>query len=208
MASRQRSYQQVALLKCHYRDVPNMYSGVPGPTYKVCEVFPWYPIISITHWGRMTHICVSKLTIIGSDNGLSPERRQANIWINAGILLIGTLGTYFSEISIGIQTFSFKKMHLKMSSAKWRPFCLGLNVLIFTEKIGQIIQNTVQRTVTRALPGPRNATEYYEININPILHRVHALTKVNSSTKHKQDPRNIVGCRAITNRKTPVSVYS
>ena len=78
----------------------------------------------LTHWGRVTHICVSKLTIIGSDNGLSPERRQANIWTN-GILLIGTLGTNFSEILIGIQTFSFKKMHLKMSSANWRPFVLA-----------------------------------------------------------------------------------
>ena len=73
--------------------------------------------------------CVGKLTIIGSDNGLSPGRRQAIIWTNAGILLIGPLGTNFSEISIAIETFSFKKMHLKMSSAKWRPFCLGLNVL-------------------------------------------------------------------------------
>ena len=77
----------------------------------------------------MTHICVSKLTIIGSDNGLSPDRRQAIIWTNAGILLIGSLGTNFSEISIEILTFSFKKMHLKVSSAKRRPFCLGLNVL-------------------------------------------------------------------------------
>ena len=68
------------------------------------------------------YICLSKLTIIGSDNGLSPERRQANTRTNAGILLIGTLGTNFSEILIGIQTFSSKKMHLKMSSAKWRPF--------------------------------------------------------------------------------------
>ena len=83
----------------------------------------------LTHWGRVTHICVGKSTIIGSDNGLSPDRRQAIIWTNAGILLIGPLGTYFSEILTGIQTFSFKKMHLKMSSAKWRPFCLGLNVL-------------------------------------------------------------------------------
>ena len=41
----------------------------------------------LTHWGRVTHICVSKLTIIGSDNGLSPGRRQAIIWTNAGILL-------------------------------------------------------------------------------------------------------------------------
>ena len=69
-----------------------------------------------------------KLTIIGSDNGLSPGRRQAIIWTNVGILLIGPLGRKVSEILSGIQIFSFKKMHLKMSSAKWRPFCLGLNV--------------------------------------------------------------------------------
>ena len=81
-----------------------------------------------THWGRVTHICVVKLTIVGSDNGLSPGRRQAIIWTNAGISLIGPLRTNFIENLIGIQTFSFKKMHLKMSSAKWRPFCLGLNV--------------------------------------------------------------------------------
>ena len=53
----------------------------------------------------MTHICVVKLTIIGSDNGLSPGRRQAIIWTNAGILVIRPLGTNFSEILIGIQTF-------------------------------------------------------------------------------------------------------
>ena len=76
----------------------------------------------------MTHICVSNLTI-GSDNGLSPCRRQAIIWTNVGILLIGPLGTNFSEILIEIHTYSFKKMHLKMSSGKWPPFCLGLNVL-------------------------------------------------------------------------------
>ena len=46
----------------------------------------------LTHWGRVTHLCVSKLTIIGSDNGLSPDRRQAIIWTNAGIS-IGRLGT-------------------------------------------------------------------------------------------------------------------
>ena len=71
----------------------------------------------LTHWGRVTHICVSKLTIIGSDNGLSPGRRQAIIWTIAGILLIGPLGTNFIEIIVGIQTISFRKMHLKMSSA-------------------------------------------------------------------------------------------
>ena len=64
----------------------------------------------LTHWGRVTHICVSKQTIIGSDNGLSPDRRQAIIWTNAGLLLIGPLGTNFREILIEILTFSFKKM--------------------------------------------------------------------------------------------------
>ena len=83
----------------------------------------------LTHWGRVTHICVGKQTIIGSDNGLSPGRRQAIIWTNAGILLIGPLGTNFSEISIKSLAFSFTKMRLKVSSAKWHPFCLGLNVL-------------------------------------------------------------------------------
>ena len=78
----------------------------------------------------MTHIYVSKLTIIGSDNGLSPEQRQAIIWTNAGILLIGPLGTNFSEILIEFQTFSLKKIRLKMSSAKCCSFHLGLNVLI------------------------------------------------------------------------------
>ena len=77
----------------------------------------------------MTHIWVSKLIIIGSDNGLSPDRRQTIIRTNAGILLIGPLGTNFSEILIEILTFSFKKMRLTVSSAKRRPFCVGLKVL-------------------------------------------------------------------------------
>ena len=84
----------------------------------------------LTHWGWVTHMCVNTLTIIGSDNGLAPGRRQAIIWTNDGILLIGPLGTNFSVFLLKIYTFSFMKMHLKMSSGKWRPFCLGLNVLI------------------------------------------------------------------------------
>ena len=76
------------------------------------------------------YICASRLTIIGSDNDLSPGWRQAIIWTNAGILLIGPLGTNFGENLIEIYTFSFRQMHLKMSSGKLSPFCLGLNVLI------------------------------------------------------------------------------
>ena len=99
-----------------------------GPV--MLKVFPCHGATCfLTHWGRVTHICVSKLASIVSDNGLSPGRRQAIIWTNAGILLIGPLGTNFSEILIEIHTFSIKKMRMKVSSAKRRPFCLGLSVL-------------------------------------------------------------------------------
>ena len=102
----------------------------------------WNITFPLTHWGRVTHTCVSKLTIIVSDNGLSPGRRQAIIWTNAGLLLIRPLGTNFNEILIEILTFSFMKMRLKVSSAKWRPFCLGLNVLrseylLLEERLGR-----------------------------------------------------------------------
>ena len=94
---------------------------------------------SLTHWGRVTHICVSKKkNIIGPDNGLSPSRRQAIIWSSVGVLLIRTMGTNFSEILIEIIMCSFKKMGLKVSSAKRRPFCLGLNdeVIIIQHLVG------------------------------------------------------------------------
>ena len=116
-----------------FLEAPLIFNGVLGNTQGNLDRYaltlnvrePSY--LGLTHWGPVTHISVVKLTIIDSDNGLSPGRRQAIIWTNAGILLIGPLGTNVSEILIG--TFSFKKMHLKMASAKWRPFCLGLNVL-------------------------------------------------------------------------------
>ena len=87
--------------------------------------------ILINSSGRATHMCVGNLSIIGSDDGLSPGRRQAIIWSNAGILLNEPLGKNFSEISIAIHTFSSKKFYLKMLSAKWRLFRLGLNVSMF-----------------------------------------------------------------------------
>ena len=64
----------------------------------------WNPqrVRTLTRWGRVTHICASKLIIIGSEN----DRRHAIIWTNDGILLIGPLGTIFSEILIEIHTFS------------------------------------------------------------------------------------------------------
>ena len=79
----------------------------------------------IVHWDRVTHICVNEMIIIGSDNGLSPGRRQVIIWTDAWILVLGSLGINFSEIN----TFYFKKIHVKLSSSKWRLFRRGLNEL-------------------------------------------------------------------------------
>ena len=103
--------------------LPSLNAGVPEPQGD--------------HWGRVTHIYVSKLNIIGSDNGLSPGWRQAIIFTNAGILLIQNAGTNFREILNEIHTFSFKKMHLKILSTKSQPFCLGLDVLKIEVQVTQ-----------------------------------------------------------------------
>ena len=79
-------------------------------------------VCPLTHWGHVTHRWVTKLTINDSDNGLSPGRRQAVICTDAGILLIGHLGTTFSEIIIEIHTFSFKRIPLKMLSGNGGHF--------------------------------------------------------------------------------------
>ena len=66
--------------------------------------------------------------IIDSDNGLVSGRCQAIIWINAGINW--TLWEQTSVKSlIKLYIFWFNKMHLKLLSGNWQPFCLGLNVL-------------------------------------------------------------------------------
>ena len=74
----------------------------------------------------MTHICIGNLTSIGSDNGLSPGRRQAIIWTNAGILLIGLLGTNFSEIfnrssNIFFQENAFENVVWNIAAILSRP---------------------------------------------------------------------------------------
>ena len=77
----------------------------------------------------MTNICVGKRTIVGSDNGLSPERRQAIIWTNAGILLIEPLGTNFSEFfkrnsNIFTEENTFENVVCDMLFISSRPQCV------------------------------------------------------------------------------------
>ena len=109
----------------------------------------------------MTHICVGKLTIIGSDNGLAPSWRQVIIWTSACILLIGSLGTNINGILIRIQNSNIFiiKMHLKMSSAKWRPFCIGPHVLTHWGRVTHIcvINLTIIGSDNGLSPGRRQA---------------------------------------------------
>ena len=102
--------------------------------------------IFLTLWGEVTHIGVSKLTIIGSDNDLSPGWRKAIIWTNAGISLIEPLEINLSEILIEIYICAFTKMHVKMSSGKWRPFHLGLNMFSENGKSRDTIQWDAEAT--------------------------------------------------------------
>ena len=108
----------------------------PGHQYPQCWLnFHW---IGLTHWGRVIRIYVGNLTNIGSDNGLSPGRRQAIIWSrdssNAGILLMGLIGTNFSEVS----------------SAKYQPL-----------KFHWILFQMVQLTIFQHWFGAIQATSHY-----------------------------------------------
>ena len=59
-----------------------------------------------------------KQAMIGSNNGLAPNRRQAITWTKNGLLLKGPFEKNFRENSIKIQQCPCKKMNLKISSAK------------------------------------------------------------------------------------------
>ena len=90
----------------------------------------WHPGSGPNMFNESEHIYASSThAIIGSDNGLSPVRHQVIIWTNYVSFSFWPLGTNISQIVFEIQKFSFKKMHLKMSSGEWRPCCLDLNVL-------------------------------------------------------------------------------
>ena len=78
-------------------------------------------------------------------------RRQTTIWNNAGILLIEPIGTNFSEILIEIHTFSFMEMHLKMSSGKWRSFCLGPNVIYERSRVSKSDPHSSRTTSVQIL---------------------------------------------------------
>ena len=107
--------------RAHYDVTVMIFAHAKYPHRKIYErTKHWLP--SPLDWSYMRRDKQSPLDIPGHD-ALRDDIHEA------GILLIGPWETNFSEILIGIYTFSFNKLHLKTSSAKWRIFCLGLNVL-------------------------------------------------------------------------------
>ena len=144
----------------------------------------------LTQWGRVTHICVSKVTIIGSDNGFSPRRRQAIIWTNAGILLIGLLGTHFSDIFIENHTFWFKKCNWKCRVENDGHFvsasmyeinffelvCVYFIYCLFIENMISINPLRKIRRILRFFPKVLNCEIYffkifYDIRYIPFVHK-------------------------------------
>ena len=119
----------------------------------------------ITHWGRVTQICVDKLTAIGSDNGLALNRRQAIIWINAGILFIGSLRTNFRDILIEIHPFSFKKMNViwKMAAIFCRAQFAKKNTL--SNSILNILPKDWSRVISTTWQIHKHFTIWHPIQI-------------------------------------------
>ena len=86
--------------------------------------------IAIAHWGRVTHICVDKLIIIGSDNGLSPDRRQASHYLNqCSIIVNWILANIFQwkfnqNTAIFIEDYARENVVCEMASTLSRPQCV------------------------------------------------------------------------------------
>ena len=163
----------------------------PFGVTKGTEKLSW---VNLTHWGRVTHICVSKLTIIGSDNGLSPGRRQAIIWTNAGILLIGPLGTNF-KWNFNRNSYIFIQENL-FENVVWKIESIfhGLNVLISVDDLaypqfsslsrGNLISSKVSRQASARF---HKLPICWQTKNNPYVR-----TPVSIFTNDKSFPTNIL----------------
>ena len=173
-------------MRLHAAEIPELYSKSHVAWMKPCDENELYsslvyrncpPFYNGYCWMRLpnslrlsdSYMCLW-LSVIGSDNGLAPDRRQAIIWTNAGMLSLGHLGTNFSEIVIEILALAFKKMHLKIPSAKSRPSCLTINVLKHT--FCYCIQNSPRRLLQRVQMIRRNSLDHTlltPVNLTPSM---------------------------------------
>ena len=156
----------------------------------------------LTHWGRVTHICVSDLTSIGSDNGLMPGRHQVIIRTNAGILLIRPLGTNFSEFSVEILNIFIQENAFESVVCEKAAICFGLNELRYS---GDEIK----------CPTPHNSNEAHFIHQLPTMQwnlffrRPHMapVWSMNTSLIHYHQFRFISHLRFVNNVAVPYETW-
>ena len=85
--------------------------------------------VALTHWGRVTYLCVNKLTIIGSDNGFVAWPVPSHYISQRWNIVHWTLSNKL-HWKVNRNSLVFIQEHMRMSSGKCWPFCLGPNVLI------------------------------------------------------------------------------
>ena len=84
----------------------------------------------LTHWGPVTHICVSKVIIIGSDNGLLPGRRQSHYLNQCWNIVNWTLRNKLQwningNQYIFIQENAFENVVCELTAILSRPQCVN-----------------------------------------------------------------------------------
>ena len=146
---------------------------------------PWYRKYASVNW-----------VSIGSGNGLPPVWCQAITWTSADLLLIRPRGTTVIEIGFKIQNFSFKKMQLKILSAKWRPFCPGRDELIvhfllwFLYFCGGGRSSVVSKLFMAPVPTPilrifRQVTHNFNMIINIFTRLKHNFTQFSRTLRNE-----------------------
>ena len=123
---------------CHVHLVPNEgQKSTKQNMYCICSepidevVFPCAACKYITHWGRLTHICVNWQSLVQMMACLLDGYEYAGKW------LIGPLGTYFSEminwnLYIFIQENASENVFWSMAGILIRPQCHNRTIFFFS----------------------------------------------------------------------------
>ena len=90
-----------------------IYQFILGYRFVIFWSLNWFQMLAVlTHWSRVTHMCVNRLTSINSDKGWLLGCRQAIIWANVAILLIGPSQTSM-KFKSKFKHFLWRKIYLK-----------------------------------------------------------------------------------------------
>ena len=126
----------------------------------------------LTHWGWVRHICVSKLTIIGSGNGMLPGWHQVIIWTNAGILFIGDkIQWHFNwNQCISIHENAFENVACQMAPISSQPLWVNCDRLMFAQTDCHPVCETVNMTYYRLINA--NSGKIYKLDLFLFSHRM------------------------------------